>query len=240
MGEGDRSEGGRKLRFTKDEIPELARRLRSDDPYVILGVSRDATEDEIRVARREMLAKFHPDAHGGNPEAVEWSKKITNAYDKIKEERSRQEAKPAATQPANTSEQETRQWQPAEIFASVELARRFVLSLLHRTKRLSPDVTQYSIEQARQVFSSLLKVDSIRKYLAGTLLMNELDRYDYDPRLIKDNLLDFWQAEGLDLLLLIKSPEIVAILKYRADTISDKSQKANYIKGWERVGVMVR
>ncbi|HVE19493.1 MAG TPA: J domain-containing protein [Ilumatobacteraceae bacterium] len=36
------------------------------DPFAVLGVSRDATLDEVRTARRKLAAEFHPD-HGGDP-----------------------------------------------------------------------------------------------------------------------------------------------------------------------------
>jgi hypothetical protein len=37
----------------------------SSDPYAVLGVSPDATLDEVRTARRKLAAQFHPD-HGGD------------------------------------------------------------------------------------------------------------------------------------------------------------------------------
>jgi len=52
----------------------------SDDPYVILGVSRDADEDEIGKAYRALAKKFHPDLNPGNPDAEENFKKISAAY----------------------------------------------------------------------------------------------------------------------------------------------------------------
>lgn len=37
------------------------------DPYKVLGVSYDATEDEIKKAYRALSRKYHPDANVGKP-----------------------------------------------------------------------------------------------------------------------------------------------------------------------------
>ena len=37
------------------------------DPYSVLGVSRDASDDEIKKAYRRMSRKYHPDANINNP-----------------------------------------------------------------------------------------------------------------------------------------------------------------------------
>lgn len=37
------------------------------DPYTVLGVARTATPDQIKAAYRELVAKYHPDRHQGNP-----------------------------------------------------------------------------------------------------------------------------------------------------------------------------
>lgn len=60
------------------------------DPYKILGVSRDATDDEIKKAYRALSRKYHPDANINNPnkaQAEEMFKRVQQAYEQIMKER---------------------------------------------------------------------------------------------------------------------------------------------------------
>ncbi len=50
-----------------------------DDPFKILGVSRSASEDEIKQAYRKLAKKYHPDVNK-DPGAEEKFKQIQNAY----------------------------------------------------------------------------------------------------------------------------------------------------------------
>ena len=58
------------------------------DPYKILGVSRDASDDEIKRAYRALAKKYHPDVNK-EANAEEKFKQIQNAYDQIMEARKR-------------------------------------------------------------------------------------------------------------------------------------------------------
>ena len=61
------------------------------DYYEVLGVSKGATDDEIKKAYRKLAKKYHPDLNKNNPEAAEKFKEAGEAYEILsdKEKRSR-------------------------------------------------------------------------------------------------------------------------------------------------------
>ena len=60
------------------------------DPYKVLGVSRDATDEEVKKAYRDLARKYHPDNYVDNPLSdlvQEKMKEINEAYDEIQKQR---------------------------------------------------------------------------------------------------------------------------------------------------------
>jgi molecular chaperone DnaJ len=56
------------------------------DPYKVLGISPDATDEEVKSAYRELARKYHPDNYSNNPLsdlAEEKMQEINEAYDSI-------------------------------------------------------------------------------------------------------------------------------------------------------------
>lgn len=55
-----------------------------NDPYKILGVSPNATDDEIKQAYRRLAKQYHPDRNPGDAEAARKMQQVNAAYEQIK------------------------------------------------------------------------------------------------------------------------------------------------------------
>lgn len=59
------------------------------DPYEILGLSKGATDDEIKAAFRKLAVQHHPDRNDGDPAAAERFKEINAAYQLLSDPKKR-------------------------------------------------------------------------------------------------------------------------------------------------------
>ena len=55
-----------------------------DDPYKVLGVSPNASDEEIKRAYRRLAKQYHPDRNPGDREAARKMQEVNAAYEQIK------------------------------------------------------------------------------------------------------------------------------------------------------------
>lgn len=65
--------------------------MATQDYYSILGVSKDATEAQIKAAYRKLAMQYHPDRNPNNKEAEEKFKEATEAYEVLSNKEKRQQ-----------------------------------------------------------------------------------------------------------------------------------------------------
>jgi len=83
-----------------------------DDPYKILGVSRDASDEEIKRAYRRLAKKYHPDLNPGDAEAAKKMQQVNAAYEQIKNPGAYQSG-PSGYDPFGGSQSQDGQYQQA-------------------------------------------------------------------------------------------------------------------------------
>ena len=67
-----------------------------EDPYKVLGLEPNASDEEIKKAYRRLAKKYHPDLNPGDAEAARKMKEVNAAYEQIKNPEKFRQSQPGA------------------------------------------------------------------------------------------------------------------------------------------------
>src|SRR6202041_1887146 len=68
-------------RARRRSLPSMSRASTPRDPYEVLGVAREASEQEVKKSFRRLARELHPDVNAHDPQAEEKFKEAAEAYE---------------------------------------------------------------------------------------------------------------------------------------------------------------
>ena len=90
------------------------------DPYQVLGVSHNASEEDIRQAYRRLAKQYHPDLNPGDAYAAQKMNEINQAYEQIKNPQAYQQQQQYARQQQSQQTYHTTYYDPFGFWGSAQ------------------------------------------------------------------------------------------------------------------------